>query len=72
MKDDFKYQAILRSDPGFVRYKCKKCGEIVCVVDCGALSNHRAQRENENVGATKCECGELVGAGAETNTERID
>ena len=70
-RDDFKYQTILRFDRQFVRYRCRNCGEVHCIGDCGKISAKR-NRDGMNMGGTKCDCGLLVGYQGEENTIRVD
>ena len=70
-REDFKYQTILLYDKQFVRYRCRTCGEIHCITDCGKITAKR-NRDGMNLGGIKCDCGAMVGSSGEANSERID
>ena len=70
-REDFKYQTILLYDKQFVRYRCRTCGDIHCITDCGKITAKR-NRDGMNLGGVKCDCGAFVGHQGEENSERID
>ncbi len=54
-----------------MRYRCRTCGEIPCITDCGKITAKR-NHDGMNLGGVKCECGAMVGHTGEDNSERID